>query len=196
MTATINASTSSGIVTSADTSGALALQSNGTTKLTVDSTGAYGQLVSGTTVATTSGTSITFTGIPSWAKRITLMFNAVSSTGSSIFQVQIGAGSVTTTGYNSNRAGVNGGGAFSANATSGYIFGNSGTGQNSTGTMTLATLGSNIWVESHAVLVTSAISTFGGGGVTLGGTLDRVVLTTVGGTDTFNGGSINILYEG
>ncbi len=67
----INASTSSGLVTSADTSGTIELQSNGTTRLTVASTGAYGQLVSATAQASTSGTSIDFTSIPSWVKRIT-----------------------------------------------------------------------------------------------------------------------------
>jgi len=74
MAVTLNASTSSGLVQTADTSGTIELQSNGTTKLTVASTGAYGQLVSGTAVASTSGTSIDFTGIPSWVKRITVMF--------------------------------------------------------------------------------------------------------------------------
>ena len=37
--------------------------------------------------------------------------------------------------------------------------------------------------------------TTGGGSVTLSGALDRVVLTTVGGTDTFDAGSVNIIYE-
>jgi hypothetical protein len=31
---------------------------------------------------------------------------------------------------------------------------------------------------------------------TLSATLDRVRLTTVNGTDTFDGGSVNIIYEG
>jgi len=99
MTATINASTSSGIIQTADTSGTLALQSNGTTQLTVSSTGAYGQLKSGTAVASTSGTSIDFTSLPSWVKRITVMFNGVSTNSSSDVICQIGSGSFTTTGY-------------------------------------------------------------------------------------------------
>ena len=94
MAVTLNASTSSGLVQTADTSGTIELQSNGTTKLTVASTGAYGQLVSGTAVASTSGTSIDFTGIPSWVKRITVMFNGVSTSGTSFKQIQIGSGSV------------------------------------------------------------------------------------------------------
>lgn len=58
-----------------------------------------GGLTSGTAVATTSGTSIDFTGIPSWAKKITVMFSAVSTNGTSPIQVQIGAGSVSNSGY-------------------------------------------------------------------------------------------------
>ena len=58
-----------------------------------------GTITSGTAVASTSGTSIDFTSIPSWVKRITVMFNGVSTNGTSQVQIQLGAGSVTTTGY-------------------------------------------------------------------------------------------------
>ena len=58
-----------------------------------------GVINAGTAVASTSGTAITFTGIPSTAKRITVMFNGVSTNGSSDLLLQIGSGSVTTTGY-------------------------------------------------------------------------------------------------
>ena len=70
-----------------------------------------GVLTSGTAVASTSGTSITFSSIPSWAKRVTVMFNGVSTSGSSNIQVQLGAGSTTTSGYT--------GGSFYGAATSG-----------------------------------------------------------------------------
>ena len=51
--------------------------------VTVDGTnyGFYPTLM--TAQNTTSGTSIDFTGIPSWVKRITVMFQGVSTTGSS-----------------------------------------------------------------------------------------------------------------
>ena len=58
-------------------------------------------ITSGTAVASTSGTSIDFTGIPSWAKRITVMFNGVSTNGTSQQLIQIGSGSVNATGYSS-----------------------------------------------------------------------------------------------
>ena len=67
----------------------------------------YNGLQTGTAVASTSGTSITFTGIPSWAKRISVMFNQVSGSGSSNYLVRIGSGSVQSTGYLSASAYVN-----------------------------------------------------------------------------------------
>ena len=60
-----------------------------------------GVLTSGTAVASTSGTSIDFTGLPSWVKRITVIFNGVSLSGSSNLLIQLGTGSTTytTSGY-------------------------------------------------------------------------------------------------
>lgn len=66
------------------------------------------------------------------------------------------------------------------------------------GMATLASLGSNVWVESGNIDASAAGSSvnFSAGGVTLSGALDRVRITTVGGTDTFDAGLVNILYEG
>ena len=66
---------------------------------TVAVNGVSGTLVSGTAVASTSGTSIDFTGIPSWVKRVTVMFNGVSTNGTSNYLVQVGSGSITSSGY-------------------------------------------------------------------------------------------------
>ncbi len=195
MTTIINASTSSGLVQTADTSGTLELQSNGTTQFTVSSTGAYGQLKSGTAVASTSGTNIDFTSIPSWVKRITVMFAGVSTNGSSNIQVQLGAGSPTTTGYL--------GGAWSANttntaSTTGFLLcGVNASTRSHNGVMTISYMGSNTWAENTASFDTGGNNASNGGGyIALSGTLDRVRITTVNGTDTFDAGSINILYEG
>jgi hypothetical protein len=68
-----------------------------------------GAITSATAQASTSGTSINFTDIPSWVKRITVMFNGVSTSGTSIRQAQLGAGSVTTSGYTSSGFGWTGG---------------------------------------------------------------------------------------
>ncbi len=149
-------------------------------------------IVQGTAVNTTSGTSIDFTGIPSWVKRITVLINGVSTNGSSIVLVQTGAGSVTTSGYL-------GSGTYGAtsNFTTGFAVGNSGSPAYARyGAMVLLNLSGNTWVASYAGGL-SGVAEFGcgGGNVTLGGTLDRVRITTVNGTDTFDAGSINILYE-
>ena len=146
-------------------------------------------------VATTSGTSIDFTSIPSWVKRITVMFAGVSTNGTSIPQLQIGTGSIDATGY----LGSGGyGPTFGAsNNTTGFILFNSVVAASVMhGTMTLTTMGSNIWVMSGA-MGTSNLASAGTAGFskTLSGTLDRLRLTTVNGTDTFDAGSINILYE-
>jgi hypothetical protein len=154
------------------------------------------KIVRGTTVATTSGTSIDFTGIPSWVKRITMMFNGVSTNGTSNLLVQIGAGSVDVTGYVSTGQTLTGGvGGANASSTAGMIMFASSATVLITGQIVLTTLGSNLWVSNHALKQTTSACAFGAGDKTLSGTLDRVRLTTVNGTDTFDAGSINILYE-
>jgi len=194
MSSIINASTSSGLIQTADTSGTLELQSGGTTKFTVSSTGAYGQVVSSTAVASTSGTSIDFTSIPSWAKRITVIFNGVSLNSTSNFLIQLGAGSVTTSGYSSS--GYAYGGA--ATSTAGTVIISGAASRLTTANTVICLISSNTWVTSSVYAGDPSAS---GGGVstgtiTLGGTLDRVRITTVSGTDTFDAGSINIMYEG
>jgi hypothetical protein len=154
------------------------------------------KIVRGTTVATTSGTSIDFTSIPSWVKRVTIMFNGVSTSGTSPFLIQLGAGSVTVTGYISTGqsivAGVGGG---NVSSTAGMIIYSSAATGISSGHMLLTSMGSDLWINSHTLKFSTTVGLFGGGNVTLGGTLDRVRLTTVNGTDTFDAGSVNILYE-
>jgi hypothetical protein len=160
------------------------------------------KIVRGTAVASTSGTSIDFTSIPSWVKRITLMFSGVSTNGSSQVLVQVGAGSVTTTGYTTVGVGFASTPTYSLSAatTTGFIFQDGMAAFVSvSGAMYISSFGSNLWV-SNAVVNRgtnggTSYAGFGAGNVTLGGTLDRVRLTTVNGTDTFDAGSVNILYE-
>lgn len=194
MAVTLNASTSTGYIQTADTSGDLALQSNGTTQFTVSSTGAYGQIKSGTSV-TASGTSIDFTGIPSWVKRITVMFSGVSTSGTSVVQIQLGdSGGFETTGYSSGgQNGANAPAFFSA----GFPVESGGAAAWARGgQLILSLVGSNTWVYSSCMTAASAQMLFGSGVKTLSDTLTQVRITTVNGTDTFDAGTINILYEG
>ena len=198
MATIINASTSAGLIQTADTSGTLQLQSNGVTQQTIDSTGSYGQLARGTAQASTSGTSITFSSIPSWVKRITVIFQGFSTSGTSTPLVQIGSGSATTSGYlgsasfvaASNVTGV-------VAATAGFPIAGISAANIRHGQMVLANISGNTWVSATAGGFSDAAAVLmGGGSVTLSGVLDRVIITTVNGTDTFRVGSINILYEG
>jgi hypothetical protein len=167
---------------------------NGSSSVTINS-GAVLGITSGTAVASTSGTSIDFTSIPSWVKRITVMFQGVSTSGTSIVQVQLGySGGVEVTGYVSN--------AFTSNtnnssSTTGFLLGGGSTASYARcGNAQICLMGSNLWSFSYSGGVAVAGGgEVGGGYKTTTGTLDRVRITTVNGTDTFDAGSINILYE-
>lgn len=181
----------SGINSVAPSTSGNVLTSDGTTWTSV-APAAY-PLTSGTAVASTSGTSIDFTSIPSWVKRITVMFNGVSTNGSSNYLIQIGSGGVTTSGYNSTNYTS---GNTGADSTAGFLLSAvNGDSVLSSGHSVITLLGSNIYVESSTISQYTTRLVMGGGTVTLGGVLDRVRITTVNGTDTFDAGSINILYE-
>jgi hypothetical protein len=158
--------------------------------------GVNGSLVSATAVASTSGTSIDFTGIPSWVKRITVMFSNVSTNGSSSILLRIGSGGVTTTGYVSavSYCGLSQG---TASSTAGFAIAVTGAGQAWSGSLVINLLNASSYLynESGVLSDSANYSGMSGGYVTLSGTLDRVRITTVNGTDTFDAGSINIMYE-
>ena len=155
-----------------------------------------GVITSGTAQVTTSGTAIDFTGIPSWVKRITVMFNGVSTNGVSLPLIQIGAGAVLTTGY-SGSASQNGGSTVYVLYSSGFSIYSNNSAFYIYGQMVLTNVSGNVWCAMHSCGTTGTGYTLNGGGsVTLPGTLDRIRLTTVNGTDTFDTGSVNILYEG
>lgn len=153
-----------------------------------------GTITLGTAQASTSGTAIDFTGIPSWVKRVTVIFQGVSTSGTSHVLVQIGAGSVTTTGYLSTSAYTQAS-TGTASSTAGFIVHSDNAAFVRSGTVFLTQISGNAWVSSHTLKVSTSQLAHGGGDVTLSGTLDRVRITTVNGTDTFDAGSINILYE-
>jgi hypothetical protein len=156
-------------------------------------------ITAATAVATTSGTSIDFTGIPSWVKRVTVMFDAVSTNGTSPVQVRLGtAGGIQASGYNSIGSAIIGTNTTSsASYSTGAVVAGSSAATTRVGSIVFNLLASNAWSFSGvtadlSILATSHIA----GLVSLSGALDRVRITTVNGTDTFDGGSVNILYEG
>jgi len=160
-----------------------------------------GAITSGTAVASTSGTSIDFTSIPSWVKRITVMFQGVSTNGSSKTIIQLGdSGGVETSSYLGSSTFADGS-ATAENFSSGFIFSmrTGGTAAIRHGVVVLSLVNSstNAWAEIGNIgsSDTPAI-TVSAGSKALSATLDRVRITTVGGTDTFDAGTINIMYEG
>ena len=158
-------------------------------------------ITSGTAVASTSGTSIDFTSIPSWVKRITVMFDGVSTNGASLVQIQLGdSGGVETTGYNSGAVIQASATLYTGNVTTGFVTGVSGGSAASSlryGTYIISLLGSNTWVGQGNIHESTSygLGAQCAGAKILSATLDRVRITTVNGTDTFDAGSINILYE-
>ena len=154
-------------------------------------------LVSGTAQISTSGTSIDFTGIPSWVKRVTVMFSGVSLSGSSQFLIQLGdSGGIETTGYSGGGFRTSSSTVAGGNSTAGFYFANTTAATVFSGMITITNLSANTWVAMGLLGgdVTEVVDATAGG-KTLSATLDRVRITTVNGTDTFDAGSINILYE-
>ena len=161
-----------------------------------------GAITSGTAVASTSGTSIDFTSIPSWVKRVTVMFDHVSTNGTSNPIIQLGtSGGIQATNYRGLAAYITGTSAStSTQITTGLVVWNfnssaAAVGQGSA-IFSLLDSANGIWVmESCTARSDTNWVNYAAGSKTLSGTLDRVRITTVNGTDTFDGGSINILYE-
>tara|TARA_B100002019_G_scaffold149358_1_gene128532 strand:- start:211 stop:843 length:633 start_codon:yes stop_codon:yes gene_type:complete len=153
-------------------------------------------LTSGTLVASTSGTAIDFTGIPSTVKRITVMFNGVSTNGTSGILVQVGDGSIVSSGYVSTVVGTDTTALGTSSTTTGFIVVTQTAADIRSGIFELVTLGSNQWVSSHTLKNSGTQMSYGAGNVALSGTLDRIRITTTAGTNTFDAGTINIMYEG
>lgn len=189
----------SSVVISGDTSGAITVSAPlvaGTNTLTLQAATATSAVNTlGTAVASTSGTSIDFTGLPSWIKRITVLYNGVSTNGSSVMLVQLGdSGGIENTGY----LGSGSTAAVYANYTTGFgLSGAQGAARVYHGGLTISLLGSNTWACFGVTGLSDQASTnLTGGTKALSDTLTQVRITTVNGTDAFDAGTINILYEG
>lgn len=149
--------------------------------------------------ATTSGTSIDFTGIPSGVKKISVEFVNVRTSGTSVPIIQLGnSGGVVTTGYVSNGCLFGGSPAF-AQVTSGINMASTwAAAYRVSGFLNLELEREDIhrWVSNHMMArIDGAGLVCGGGAVTLTNVIDRIRITTVGGTDTFDLGAVNIQYS-
>ena len=153
-------------------------------------------LTLGTAVTSTSGTAIDFTSIPSWAKRVTIIFNNISLSASAQFLIQIGSGSFSTSGYNSATGYAQSGSAVSASSTSGFVMLSGNASNVMSGTLVIYLISTNLYASSHSAGLNGGGGMAGGGiSPTLSGSLDRIRITSSS-TDTFDSGTVNIMYEG
>ena len=153
-----------------------------------------------------SGTSVTFnssnTSIGSASltpvKRVIISFNEVSLSGTDNILVQIGdsTNSRYTTGYVSTGirvAATTAGG----NSTTGFIISSAATSQTFSGHMELNFSGiahENCVSSYHGKLATT-LTSFGAGHMTMSGNLKALTIASSG-TNTFDGGSVSIIYMG
>jgi hypothetical protein len=151
------------------------------------------------TAITVSGTTVDFTSIPTWVKRVTVILSGVSTNGSSEVLLQIGAGSVVTSGYASGTGSTDSSGYASNASTAGFTLGSRNADLNSTrqGSVILHNVTGTTWVATVAFGSSNSTGAgcVGGGTLALSGALDRVRLTTAGGVNTFDAGIVNIFYE-
>lgn len=158
--------------------------------------GTISPIVSGTVQTTTSGTSIDFTGIPSWVKRITVMYRGVSTNGSNNTIIQLGTSSgVEASGYIATFGVINAGVATQTSSTTGFMTSSQTAARIASGVATIVLIDTNVWVFSSIMKSDTTVIGHGAGEKALSGTLDRVRITTTGSIDTFDAGSVNIMYE-
>lgn len=160
-----------------------------------------GTLVSYSAVTTTSGTTVDFTGIPSWARRVTVVFNGNSTSSTNHnprFLLGTSSGIDTTANY-TKVSGYYGASQLCSGSTSASGFDVSwggGSGAGFTGTLIFYNITSNTWILDGSLIDTAALGYIVKivGSKTLTGTLDRVRFTTDGGL-TFDAGTVNCFYE-
>jgi hypothetical protein len=184
----------SSVIISGDTSGAITVAAPavaGTNTLTLQAATATNSVNKlETAVASTSGTSIDFTSLPAWIKRITVMFSGVSSAGSSDLLIQLGdAGGIENTGYSSSYTQT----TTTGSSTSGLILAAATSSDLWYGSVIITSFGSNTWTSIGNLTNTGAVRISAGIKAT-SDTLDRIRITVP--SSTFDAGSINILYEG
>jgi hypothetical protein len=156
-------------------------------------------LTRGTEVATTSGTSFDFTNLPSGVRVITVLLDTVSTNGGSQLLIQIGdSGGIETTGYVSQSGQTYSTTGNNYNSTAGFASTWGSTEGIRKGAIRLYNMSGNKWICEGSHTGKDGVNhgnVLMGGVKTLSGELTQVRITTVNGTDTFDQGAINILYE-
>lgn len=195
------------LVLSGDTSGSITVAApavaGSNTQTLAAVTGTLAPVVSGTaqTAPFSTNTRADFSSIPTWVKRVTVMFSALGTSGTSNIRVQIGtSGTLVTSGYSGSTTNTQNANATNSTAYpgGGFDFVNTSASNVYNGALRIQNISGNIWVADGLLAqITGANgSVVSGGSVTLSGALTDLRVTTVNGTDTFDTGSIiNILFE-
>jgi len=162
----------------------------------VMSTMASSVLTSGTAV-TVSGATASFTGIPSWARRITILLSGVSTVAAGIPAIRAGSGSYEASGYSgvTSKIGATTVDSGASAATSWDLINSSASTYVYSGQVVITKLTGNLYVISGSYTYSGATNAVVNGTKTFAGTIDRVQLQMSTGTDTFNGGTMNIMWE-
>lgn len=165
------------------------------TKAYVDSSATNSRIISVAMVPTTSGSSVSIaSGLPSGVKRITVMFDGVSLSGTDNFLIQLGnSGGLETTGYDSTSVVT---GAGTVDSTAGFII------RGTAGTVTLRGIlnlslmdaATNTWACNYILKTIAGFVAHGAGTKALSATLDRVSIVASG-ANTFDAGNIGLTYE-
>ena len=153
-----------------------------------------------TAKATTSGTSVEFTGIPSWVKRITMILNGVSVNGTNGMEVQIGSGSYPASGYDAVSSYLGSTTFGFGGSNSGFVIAMGNSSFLCYGRYTLDLIGGNQYIGSGVFHLNQPGTTrysvqCAGASPVLAGPISEIRLAVVGGGNTFDAGSINIMYE-
>lgn len=185
--------TTSDVIT-VDGSGNLTITGNLTTGGTIPSE----RIVQGTAQATTSGTAVGFTGLPSWVKKITLMIKGSTTVLNALRGIQIGSGSYVATGYAGSISTITGSGTTSSstNSTQFNISNSNNAATSGIATLCLLDSSTNTWMYTSITAQDGSTynTSYASGFISLSGSLDRIQLIISG--TTFSAGTVNIIYEG
>ena len=156
-------------------------------------------IVRGSAVTSASQVSIAFTSLPTWVRKLTIMLSGVSTNGTADILLRLSTGGVfASSGYVSNMQVLQGGtSSTGVNNTVGFVISQGSASVITTGTYQFINNAGNGWIGTGVFAYEHAVvGAFGAGRVTLGGTLDGIQIVTANGSDTFDAGSVNIIYEG
>jgi hypothetical protein len=125
------------------------------------------------------------------------MFNAISTNGASNLLVQLGTSSgIVSTGYDSGSAYILSNTSYlNTQYTAGFGIASATATNSISGALVFTLISGNTWVLSGVLNTTQNATFMNAGTISLAATLTQLSLTTVNGTDTFDAGSVNILYE-